>query len=177
MATNMATNVREALEGYPVDQVYCWSDCTVMLHWIRGEGEYKQFVYNRVCKIRGNNWITWRYVPTKENPADLGSRGGPVPQDGDLWWHGPKWLSHPSAWPMDITTTATVETLAETKTVREIFKLATDQDVDGFDSLLNKYGLWRVLRIGGWVARFVHNTRRPPRERKTGPLTTEEVSI
>ena len=71
MATNMATNVREALEGYPVDQVYCWSDCTVMLHWIRGEGEYKQFVYNRVCKIRGKNWITWRYVPTKENPADL----------------------------------------------------------------------------------------------------------
>ena len=42
MATNMATNVREALEGYPVDQVYCWL-----------------------------NWITWRYVPTKENPADL----------------------------------------------------------------------------------------------------------
>ena len=78
---------------------------------------------------------------------------------------------------MDITTTATAETLAETKTVREIFKLATDQDVDGFDSLLHKYGLWRVLRIGGWVARFVHNTRRPPRERKTGPLTTEELSI
>ena len=78
---------------------------------------------------------------------------------------------------MDITTTATAEKLAETKTVREIFKLATDQDVDGFDSLLNKYGLWSVLRIGGWVARFVHNTRRPPRERKTGPLTTEEVSI
>ena len=177
MATNMATNVREALEGYPVDQVYCWSDCTVMLHWIRGEGEYKQFVYNRVCKIRGKNWITWRYVPTKENPADLGSRGGPVSQDGDLWWHGPKWLSRPSAWPVDIITTATAETLAETKTVREIFKLATDQDVDGFDSLLNKYGLWRVLHIGGWVARFVHSTRRPPRERKTGPLTPEEVSI
>ena len=32
MATNMATNVREALEGYPVDQVYCWSDSTVALH-------------------------------------------------------------------------------------------------------------------------------------------------
>ena len=85
MATNMATNVREALEGYPVDQVYCWSDSTVALHWIRGEGEYKQFVHNRVCKIRDKNWITWRYVPTKENPADLGSRGGPVPQDGDFY--------------------------------------------------------------------------------------------
>ena len=61
--------------------------------------------------------------------------------------------------------------------VRVIFKLATDQEVDGFDAILNKYGLWCVLRIGGWVARFVHNTRRPPRERKTGPLTIEELSI
>ena len=177
MATNMATNVREALEGYPVDQVYCWSDSTVALHWISGEGEYKQFVHNRVRKIRDKNWITWRYVPTKENPADLASRGGPVPQDSDLWWHGPKWLSHPSAWPVDITTTATAETLAEAKTVREIFKLATDQELDGFDALLNKYGLWRVLRIGGWVTRFVHNTRCLPREKKTGPLTTEELSV
>ena len=33
-----------------------------------------------------------------------------------------------------------------------------------------------MLRIG-WVTRFVHNTRRPRRERKTGPLTTEELSI
>ena len=34
-----------------------------------------------------------------------------------------------------------------------------------------------MFRIGGWVARFVHNTRRPHRERKTEPLTTEELSI
>ena len=174
MATNLATNVKEALEGYPVDHAYCWSDSAVALHWIRGEGEYKQFVHNRVRKIQEKNWITWRHVPTKENPADLGSRGGPVAQDNDLWWRGPKWLSHPSAWPVDIT--ATAETLAEAKTVREIFKLATDQEADRFDAVLNRYGLWRVLRISGWVARFVHNTRSPPLERETGPLTTEELS-
>ena len=92
MAANLATNVRETLEGYPVEEVYCWSDSTVALHWIRGEGEYKQFVHNRVQKIQEKNWITWRYVPTKENSADLGSQGGPVAQDNDLWWHGPKWL-------------------------------------------------------------------------------------
>ena len=49
--------------------------------------------------------------------------------------------------------------------------------MDGFDAILNKYGPWRVLRIGRYVARFVHDTKRPPRERKTGPLTTEELSI
>lgn len=33
-----------------------------------------------------------------------------------------------------------------------------------------------MLCISGWVARFVHNTRSPPLERETGPLTTEELS-
>ena len=176
MATNLANNVKEALEGYPVVQVYCWSDSTVALHWIRGEGDYKQFVHNRVRKIQDKNWITWRHVPTKENPADLGSRGGPVAQDDDLWWRGPKWLSDPSAWPVDITTTATAEALAEAKTVREIFKLANEQEVEGIDAVLNKYGLWRVLRIGGWMARFIHNAKHPVSERRTGPLTTEELT-
>ena len=74
----------------------------------------------------------------KRIQQNLGSSGGPVAQDDDLWWHGPKWLSHPIAWPVDITKTATAETLAEAKTVREIFKLATDQEVDGFDTILNK---------------------------------------
>ena len=49
-------------------------------------------------------------------------------------------------WPVDITTTTTAETLAEAKTVWEIVKLATDQEVDGFDALLNKYDL--SLRFG-----------------------------
>ena len=142
----------------------------------RGEGDYKQFVHNRVRKIQDKNWITWRHVPTKENPADLGSRGGPVAQDDDLWWRGPKWLSDPSAWPVDITTTATAEALAEAKTVREIFKLANEQEVEGIDAVLNKYGLWRVLRIGGWMARFIHNAKHPVSERRTGPLTTEELT-
>ena len=133
-------------------------------------------MHNRVRKIQDKNWITWRHVPTKENPADLGSRGGPVAQEDDLWWRGPKWLSDPSAWPVDITTTATAETLAEAKTVREIFKLANEQEVEGIDAVLNKYGLWRVLHIGGWMARFIHNAKHPVSERRTGPLTTEELT-
>ena len=48
MAANLATNIKEALYGYSLIQVYCWSDSTVALHWIRGNGEYRQFVKNRV---------------------------------------------------------------------------------------------------------------------------------
>ena len=68
-------------------------------------------------------------MSTKENPAHLASRGGLVEQNNDLWWHGPKWLSEPSAWPADITTTTTTETLAEAKTTREVFKHTTNQEI------------------------------------------------
>ncbi|XP_044176600.1 uncharacterized protein LOC122959344 [Acropora millepora] len=34
MAANLATNIKEALDGYPLVQVYCWSNSTVALHWI-----------------------------------------------------------------------------------------------------------------------------------------------
>lgn len=144
---------------------------------IRENGNYQQFVLNRVFKIQQKQWITWRHVPTKENPADLGSRGGQVKQDDGLWWCGPKRLSGPSAWPEDITTTPTAETLAEAKTVREIFKFADNKDVSELDELLHKHNLWRVLRVSAWMARFIHNSRNKSTERKKGPLTSEELKV
>ena len=51
MAANLASNIREALEEFPVDHVHCWLDSTEAVHWIRREGDYKQFVQNRVHKI------------------------------------------------------------------------------------------------------------------------------
>ena len=38
MATNLLTNMRNALEGLPVSNVYSKLDSTVALHWIRGNG-------------------------------------------------------------------------------------------------------------------------------------------
>ena len=55
------------------------------LYWIRGQGEYKQFMANRVQKINSHKEVTWRYVPTAENPTDLASHGGHV-EKADLWW-------------------------------------------------------------------------------------------
>ena len=100
MAANLATNITEALEGFPVQQVYGWLDSTVALHWIKGNNNYKQFVQNRVDKIKEKKGIIWRRVSSEENPADLGSRGGRVVKDMSLWWnYGPKWpyQNHPVA--------------------------------------------------------------------------------
>ena len=114
------------MTGYPVKSLNAWLDSTVALHWIRGASEYKQFVGNRVRKIKEKESVIWRHVPTQENPADLGSRGGPVNKENVLWWEGPNWLKDPPGWRPDIVTTATPESEAEAKATKQVFALAVN---------------------------------------------------
>ena len=173
MAINRITNTRDALEGFPVGELHCWLDSTVALHWIRGDGDYKQFVRNRVSKIQQHSDVKWRHVTSQENPADLGSRSGSV-QGEALWWKEPKWLAERENWPCDIVTKDTPESQAEVKVTREVFAGARDI-TDVFDVLLKKFALWKTLRICAWISRFVCNSRKRKEERTLGPLTTEEI--
>ena len=60
-----------------------------------------------------------------------------------------------------------------------MFALAVEKtgNNDAFDELLEKHELWRVLRVGGWIGRFIHNIRTAQKQRVVGPLTTEEIKI
>ena len=40
MAVNLLSNVREALAGFPLGNLYVWLDSTVALYWIRVAGKY-----------------------------------------------------------------------------------------------------------------------------------------
>ena len=52
MVTNLAVNVRNALPKDPAPSIHAWIDSMVALHWICGNGTYKQFVANRVVKYK-----------------------------------------------------------------------------------------------------------------------------
>ena len=170
MTVNLATNVQQALTSHPAT-VHCWLDSTVALYWINDQGEYRQFVANRVQKIRQHENVTWHHVPTAENPADIGSRGGKV-SGNTLWKEGPSWLSNPAEWPVQRVLESTPDSKSEAKVIKEIFKAE-----DIMDPLLDKYPLPKVLRIGAWVRRFILNCKRQPaeRERERGPINSREV--
>ena len=115
MAVNLATNVRKILEGFPVvEDIQCWLDSTVALHWLRDQGEYRQFVSNRVKKIQSHANALWRHVHSSENHADLGSRSGCIVA-AELWWKGPNWLADLTQWPPDIVTKSSQESEMERK--------------------------------------------------------------
>ena len=112
-------------------------------------------------------------MTSQENPADLGSRGGSV-QGEEPWWRGPKWLAEKESWPCDTVTNSTPESQAEAKVTREVF--AGAQEVtDEFDVLLEKFALWKVLRVCAWISHFVNNTCKHKEQRTNGPLTTDKI--
>jgi hypothetical protein len=164
MATNLVSNVERVIENYEVNGTHSWSDSTVALYWINGQGEYRQFMSNRVRKIREHSSIQWHYVPTEENPADIGSRGGST-VNNELWTNGPEWLNLESS----------PETNAEAKVTKSILATAITRYDDRMDKLLEAHGLRKVTRIGARVRRFVNNSKCPISERKTGPLKTAEI--
>ncbi|XP_078368252.1 uncharacterized protein LOC144652094 [Oculina patagonica] len=174
MAANLAVNVRDALQNCnPV--IHCWLDSTVALYWINGCGEYRQFVANRVQKIQQHQGIVWHHVPTDQNPADLGSRGGSV-ISAPLWMNGPPWLPYPDQWPPNIEIKASSESQAEAKVTKEILAIALPER-DVFSELLEKYSLLKTLRICAWIARFLANCRNPKPRGLKGPLTTDEIRL
>ena len=128
MAINLAVNVKNALEGFNVaEKIHCWLDSTVALHWLNDDGEYRQFVTNRVRKIKSHPNVSWHHVPTAQNPADLGSRGGSV-NAANLWWNGPDWLSDETKWPPKIVTKASDVSDAERKVQREVSAVGVEMN-------------------------------------------------
>ena len=138
-------------------QLHGWLDSLVVLHWLKGRGQYKQFVANRVRKMQSHPKVSWHHVPTEENPADLGSRGRQV-TDCKPWWNGLVWLSNKDAWPPDIVTRASPDTQAEAKATKELFARAEVTN-DPLDEILAKFTLTKAMRVSGWVARFAINIR------------------
>lgn len=99
----LLTYVKTSME-WPNASYFLWTDSSAVLGWIeKTPRDLKVFVGNRVASIQRNTETNrWHYINTKENPADLLSRGL-LPSEivgNKLWLHGPEWLKLPqSEWP------------------------------------------------------------------------------
>ena len=145
------------------------------LHWVRGKGNYKQLVNNRVKKIQKKSYIQWRIVPTEESSADVASAECSPQNISTDWWSGPKWLQDENSWFPDMGTGPKNKTESEAKVIKEVLSVAVGED-DQQDGLLPKYRLWKTLRIKSWINRFIISCRTPSKERVRGPIMTIEIN-
>jgi hypothetical protein len=133
---------------------YFWSDSMCVLGWLRGNiARLKLFVRNRVTEISKVDG-EWRHVPSRDNPADLASRGisAATLSGSKLWKNGPIWLRNRSDWPSTPNSDCVeLEVVMSECSVKD----TCDKVVC---TLLPRYNtLQRFVRILGWILRFVNN--------------------
>ncbi|GFX25371.1 uncharacterized protein TNCV_1423561 [Trichonephila clavipes] len=103
LLSKLFKSVLRTLKYYIFD-VFAWTDSKIVLSWLSGHPrKWKTFVANRTSEIiEVLPTKHWRHVPSKENPADIASRGidPKCLPDCKLWWQGPPWLRlETSSWP------------------------------------------------------------------------------
>lgn len=137
--------------------VHGWVDSMAVLGWINGDPErWKPFVANRVkmiCEIIPKD--RWRYVKSKENPADCASRSLTACHlaDHSLWWQGPTWLPHYNHEnnPENISYTTT-EDLRKRNLVNTV---TADYSNSIIKQLLEKCSTYRkLIRVLAYVMKF-----------------------
>ena len=131
-------------------------------------------MHNRVKQIQSKDYITWRHVPTNDNPADIGSRGCLASRIDPKWFQGPPWLGNKLDWPTDIVTAPSEETERESKPIKEILRVATPVRNE-LDDVLERFEYWKAMRVTAWIFRFIRNSQSKKAKRMKGPLPTNEI--
>ncbi|XP_055590106.1 uncharacterized protein LOC129742256 [Uranotaenia lowii] len=164
-----------------IHKTVAFSDSMTALAWISGDpSRWKTFVANRVVQINEVlPAINWRHVPTKQNPADLLSRGAaPVTlASNKLWWCGPSWDPEETSEVPSVHLTPAEERSVD-KEQRKVYPAQAYfvSESETLDHLLNKYSSTvRLFRVLAWIHRFVDHCEMPPEDRTSGPLTVEEI--
>ncbi|XP_011858442.1 PREDICTED: uncharacterized protein LOC105555996 [Vollenhovia emeryi] len=159
-----------------IHQKFYWTDSKIVLAWIGSSSrKWQAFVANRVSDIHDKSSPSdWRHISSKDNPADLISRGA-TPEllmRADSWWKGPPWLmQNKEFWPVE------GEELS-CESVPEMRKQAIIATAVNCEAIINynKFSsLNKLLRVVAYVLRFSHNIRCEKKRREIGAITAEEL--
>ena len=80
--------------GFESTQRIIWADSKCILNWLKSKKTLSVFVKNRITETKNEKNVEFRYINTKNNPADLPSRGisSKELKQSTLWWNGREWL-------------------------------------------------------------------------------------
>ncbi|KRY08832.1 hypothetical protein T12_1357 [Trichinella patagoniensis] len=181
VTAKLISHVKQVID-LNMDRICCWSDSQITLCWIRNAARtWKPFVKNRVESIHELvKPEDWRYCPTKDNPADVVTRGTTLRKlkDNHLWWDGPKWLHDENQWPkerLQRTMTKEIQNIIEEERKPTLITLnvnVTTPPILEFE----KFGNFeKMQRLTAYCKRFASNCKTLPERRKLRELTSEEI--
>ena len=180
-----------------------WVDSVIVGFWVQGQSRnFKPFVSHRVGEIHDESSPDqWRYVPTKLNPTDQGTRGASVQEliKDDCWWYGPSVLKiREDEWPERKFGKAS-EAYKEVKSEKreQFVEKELSMNVQSYYGVTvtpkstpnpMEYSKWyrinikgkleigmSLVRVTGWINRFLANITRPQSDRESGELNPREI--
>lgn len=160
LLSQLVDRVRKIL-NISLENCFLFTDSTIVLCWLsRPPDEWKVFVANRVEKIRVlNSYESWFYVNSRNNPADLATRGLSASELIES-----EWVSGP-AFVLDFDLKSdpipnsdvryALERRKETSKISASFSTTVDEFwLDRFSSYT------RLIRSFAYVNRFLKNARK-----------------
>lgn len=146
LLVNHINEIKSVFQSFNDIPIYYWTDSTITLAWIKGElSKWKSFIAHRVSEIQKNSKVSnWFYVNTKDNPANMASRGTQpnLIINNTLWWHGPTWLKE--NWQLS-TQKAEFKTNKEAKNTKNVNVLHFDS---GISNLIARFSsLGKLIRV------------------------------
>ena len=185
LGTRAIQFVANQLKQLKLTEKHLWIDSQCVLNWIGCTRHASRFIENRIAEIRKHKDITFHYIPSKDNPADLASRGVCIKDllESKLWWHGPEWMLNPNH----------VWTVWETESSQDIKdpEIFYEAKLDAIESrqntsqmvtrTKNPFGidthrfssLTKLLRVTSLVNRFINRLKR--NLTTTGPIQASEM--
>lgn len=160
-----------------VQKRYFWTDSRDVICWLRSDHRrYSQYVGVRISEIlETTNLRDWRWVPTKLNIADEGTKWKRTPDmsNSSRWFCGPDFLRKPEEeWPMATQSFAATNT--ELRPHLLLHHKVPEPVID-----IDRFSQWNaLLRTTAYVFRAISNMQRSTRTTPVakGPLTKIELS-
>ncbi|KAI8430326.1 hypothetical protein MSG28_000632 [Choristoneura fumiferana] len=166
-----------------IKEYYLFTDSSIVYYWLQSPyKKWNAFVSNRLTQIIENTEVSrWNHVVTKDNPADLLTRGI-HPQElkkSALWWHGPQWLRLPrSQWPQSKFLDPESHVLHSEVIMEKSVNTATAKGKNYsnmWDDVFNRFSSFTKLqRTIAFCYRIFYNFANK-NDRRIGPLLVDEL--
>ena len=169
-AVRMASQLRRELHLVIKDEFF-WTDSQVVLSCINNRSKrFKTYFANRLTEIHEkSDRSQWHHVPTKENPADLASRGMMASNrtQVDYWLHGPGFLMKKREdWPSCDHQDVQLDKA-------DVYNVEVEQPAHPLHHLLHRFSsFYKLKRAVAWLTRFKGYIQKKTRK---GHLSTEEL--
>lgn len=168
LGANLAAKVKLDLDMSTTPTFY-WSDSKIVLSWINSRSSaFHTFVANRIASIQETSAPqNWRHVSSKENPADIISRG----LDPQQLQHTPQWMYGPfflhgdkTHWPPNFCLDPNMPITEQKQNPYNSLVAVSSENF--LHSINHRNSLKTLQGIMGYILRFIKNLKTTKAERQ-----------